>query len=114
MMEGIITDVMGLGAVAQAFVAFVFILLVFGAISKAFRADIHEKSRRYRKYITNLFVASKIRAMAIKENLNLESEQVEFLKFCKTEGLRTRSDLDDVIEANTAEKIESDALPKTK
>lgn len=92
------TDIFGFGTVAFALI---FLLIILIVIDKAI-----PKSRIYRKYLTNMFVAAMIRKMAKKEGLVLEDEEKGFLAYSKKAGKRYSRELDNRIEEELAEKIE--------
>ena len=64
------------------------------------------KSKWYRKYLSNLYVASKIRQYAVEEKLDLESEAYEFAKYERKSPDKVIRDFDDKIEEELNAKIE--------
>jgi hypothetical protein len=70
----------------------------------------YTKAYTYRKFITSLFVAGKVRQIADKEKVNLDKEYINYLKWEKNNKNRLSSkDLDDAIERQLNEKLEKEA-----
>lgn len=69
-------------------------------------------SHRYRKYLTNLYVAGKIRQYSEKSNVDLKKEEIEFFKYLK--GMKKDrmdkeiKDFDDRVEQKLNQEIDSD------
>mgnify|MGYP001614828492 CR=1 FL=1 len=71
-------------------------------------------SWRYRKYLTNLYVASFLRKKAREEQLDLDLEEKNLLLYDRTSTMRRMADLDDKIERALAEEMEEKILNKEK
>jgi hypothetical protein len=68
----------------------------------------HTKSHGYRKFLTNLFVSSKIRQLAVTEKLDLDKEYLEYLKFNKINKEKFRREIDQEIENKISDSINPD------
>ena len=67
---------------------------------------IPSKSKQYRKYIADMYVAAKIRFLAKKDDLDIVSESEDFKVWSKKQRLETRDyDLDNTIEQELKESI---------
>lgn len=62
----------------------------------------------YRRFLTNLFVAGKVRQLAEAEKVDLEKEYLKFLEFDKLHNEKYRRDIDAEIEDKVASKIEEE------
>ncbi|MCH7519551.1 MAG: hypothetical protein IH964_11075 [Candidatus Dadabacteria bacterium] len=69
-------------------------------------------SKYYRKYLTNLYVAGRIRQMADKSKVDLDKEEKEFIKYESYSNKSRIRDLDDKIEADLMEEVEKDLNSK--
>jgi len=70
-------------------------------------------SHFYRKYLANLYVAARIRELAKKDNLDLISEEKNFLKYDSSNKKSRLRDLDEKIEAELMDRVEeSNKKPK--
>ncbi len=108
-MENVImTDVFGWGELISGIAVLAFVFCIIGILN-AFQ---HAKSFSYRKYITNLFVAGKIRQYADLEHVDLVKETTEYLKFFKSEKIKNRKDLDAEIEDQLNQKVATDTVEK--
>jgi len=92
------SDILGFGTAMFAVMIF---LGVLWCLQRIF-----PKSREYRKYLTNLFVAAKIRKLAEKENLILEDEEKTYVKYAKISNKKYLKELDDRIEQDLIDKID--------
>jgi len=63
-------------------------------------------SKRYRKYLTNLYVAGRIRQLADKDQVDLKKEEKEVLKYESLSSKKVIKDLDDKIEAELVKEVE--------
>jgi len=84
-----------------ALLMFVCCLIAIG-ISAIFRI---RKSKKYRKEIMDMYVASKTKKIAKGESLDLAEEYECFKKWLKKQRLTSNWDLDDVIEEELKEKV---------
>jgi hypothetical protein len=85
--------------------AFIIIIAIISGISALFKT---RKSEDYRKLICDLYVAGKTRLLAKNENLDLDIEYKEFLKWNKKTRRTERNnlqDLDKTIESEMKDKI---------
>ena len=64
------------------------------------------KSKHYRKYIVNLYVAGRVRQLAKKDNVDLKEEEKRFLKYESFGDKKRINDLDEQIEAELMKKVE--------
>jgi len=65
------------------------------------------KSQKYRKFLSDMFVSQKIRALAKDESLDIVFESEEFKKWSKKEKLSQYNyDLDNTIENELKEKVQ--------
>lgn len=90
--------------------AFVFLLIIIVVITNAFSP---RKSQDYRKLLTDMYVAGKIKKLAKKEDIDLVNEEKNYNLWCKKKRLEN-SDLDNAIEAEMKEKIATEEEEKTK
>jgi len=88
-----------------SFGIFLIIVLVLSSIIMS------SKSRKYRKFLADMFVAAKIRKLAKTEELDLVSEADSFKLWSKKERLEY-TDLDNSIEDELKEKIAETSSPK--
>ena len=93
------------GCEAQAFggmivllAGFFFMLIVLGLLFGL------SKSRRYRKLITDLYVAGKIKQISKKEGIDLAQEMKDFRSVVKKWRMETQP-LDNTIEEELQEKV---------
>ena len=91
-MFGALTDLVII-IIALGFLYVVLRMVVFGT-----------ESNQHRKMLTNLYVSGKIRQLAKKDDIDLNSEMKELLKTIK-EQRRYNKPLDDVIEFELQDKI---------
>ncbi len=72
------------------------------------------KSKKYRKFLTDMYVAAKIRFLAKADDLDIELENDNYKAWCKKEKLSNRDyDLDNTVEEELIEKISAlDTKPK--
>ncbi len=89
----------------------IFILAAVSALALAAILD-KSKSYYYRKYLTNMYVAGRIRQMADKDKLDLTKEEEAFLKYDSLSKRRRLYDLDRMIEEELAERISEDTKAK--
>lgn len=87
--------------IVLAFMVFIGVM-IFLAIMVGFLTP--RKSQTYRKLLTDMFVAGKIKLLAKKENINLADEEKNFNLWCKKKRLEFL-DLDRAIEEEMKEKI---------
>ena len=64
------------------------------------------KSKCYRKYLCNLYVAGRIRQFAEEDDVDLAKEDIECMKYVSKSYKYRIKDLDGKIEAELMEKIE--------
>ena len=72
------------------------------------------KSHWYRKFVTNLFIAGKVRQIAEKEKVDLEIEYLQYLKYSKLADEKKRMDIDDEIEMKLADELTPEEEEKKK
>ncbi len=84
--------------------------LFYGAIAYVFfRLMFGSSSFRYRKHLTNLYVAAKVKEIAKKDGIDLIEENKEFKKM-----FSFKKDIDDKIEEEIVGKIEEGMNKKGK
>ena len=67
------------------------------------------KSKQYRQFKSDMFVAARIGQLAEKYKLDLEKEEISFKKWSKKEKREnTKMELDDVIEEDLSDRIAED------
>ena len=72
------------------------------------------KSKRYRQFVTDMYVAGKIKILANKDGVKITEEEEDFKAWSKKDKVRNREyNLDDAIEEDLIEKIE-EPVKKTK
>ena len=81
------------------FLAFCIRMVIEGLCNLKFR-----KTTYYRKDLTNLYVAGKVRQLAAKDGIDLDAEKVLFDKYVKR-SRNSVQDLDKTIEEEMKEKI---------
>jgi hypothetical protein len=64
----------------------------------------NSKTKKYRRDVTNLYVAGKIRQIATEDKINISEEYERFKKFIKKRNME-EWDLDTTIEEELKEKI---------
>jgi uncharacterized membrane protein len=85
----------------QTLVPITVILVIFALLMHFFTP---RKSKSYRRDLTNLYVAGKIKQVADKEGINLTEEFENFKKYCKKKKMEDWS-LDYVIEEDLKDQI---------
>jgi hypothetical protein len=92
--------------VISSFFAFLIVLIIVIAISAA-----HEtrKSKKYRKFVTDMYVAAKIRFFAKEDNLDLVAEEANFKDWNKRNRKEQREgyDLDNAVEDELIERVDN-------
>lgn len=84
--------------------SFLIIFLVILIISSAITYV--RKTKKYRKELSDLFIAGKIRNIAKEENIDLFEEEKRFKSWSKKNKMENRTyEIDDVIEEELNEKI---------
>ena len=68
-------------------------------------ALIPSKSKSYRKYLSNMYVASRIRQLALEDKLDLDIEGKRFEYYERKISIRDK-DLDKTIEADLKERVD--------
>ena len=86
---------------AGMFVGFILGMIIFIMI---LGFSSRTRTRRYRRDLTNLYVAGKIRQIATKDNINIAEEYEVFKKYLKKNRMEDW-DLDVSIEEELKEKI---------
>lgn len=86
---------------ALAFIAFIGIILI----------SIFEvrKSKKYREFLSDMFVAGKIRSYAKEDKINLDAENIKFMNWSKKKRNEMLS-LDSAIEEDLKDRIADDKL----
>jgi len=87
----------------EIFGAMLFAALTFAVIAGVF-SFIPSSSQNYRKYLKNMYVASKIRNLAEEDELDLNKEHNLFKTFSRNQKVK-EMDLDRTIEEDLKEKI---------
>lgn len=65
------------------------------------------KSKQYRQFITDMYVAGKIKILADKDGIKITEEEEDFKAWNKKDKVRNREyNLDDAVEEDLIEKIE--------
>lgn len=95
----------------QFLIVVAIILLCFVLIMRFF----HRPSKVYRRELSDLYVAAKIREIAINENIDLNLERDKFVEWNKKNLLNERDYLnyDTIVEDELKEKVK-ESLDKTK
>ena len=91
----------GAALVALLFILFFVIILVLIAIYSPSR------SKRYRKMMTDLFVAGRIKQLAKEKEIDIAEEYESFKKWLKKERI-VNEELDTTIERDLQEKLSED------
>ena len=88
--------------------------LVFSLVKKTALKNKTEESYSYRKHLTNMIVAGKLKQIASKEKIDIPVETKEFYKYLEhfKKDTKRAKDLDDKIEDKI--QIELDKLDSTK
>jgi len=60
----------------------------------------------YRKYLTNMYVAAKVRFLANKDGLSLDDEEKRFTEFVSQSNKQRINCLDEKIEAELMERVD--------
>jgi hypothetical protein len=86
------------------------LVVIFGFIIVGL-SILYEKSKtkKYREYIADLFVAGKIRQYASNDKIDLEKEEMNFLNWDKKKR-NTQRALDNVVENELNERITEDTI----
>lgn len=84
-----------------------FLILAIAVILVVLRFTIRQKSYLYRKYLVNMYVAGRIKQLAKKEDVDLDQQELDYLKYDKLSKKDMIKDLDDRIEGEMSEEIES-------
>jgi hypothetical protein len=103
------------GLALSSFFGFLTVLIIIIAISSAVSsANKKRKSQYYRKFLTDLYVAAKIRFFAKEDNLDLVEEEKSFKDWLKKDRRNKNGyDLDDVVESELMDRVE-DSTKKEK
>ena len=86
--------------IIELFVGYAVIILIVFLLAGL----IPSKTRRYRRELTDLYVAGKIRQLAEKDKVDLDKEYRVFRKYSKKRRAEERA-LDDTIEMEMQDKI---------
>ena len=78
-----------------------FILILVMATCMVFGS---RKTKEYRKDLTNLYVAGRIKQIALKDGINISDEYECYKQFIKKKNME-RWDLDDTIEEELKERV---------
>jgi hypothetical protein len=86
---------------------FILLLILIGCISSLFK---DRKSQNYRKLIMDLYVAGKTKLLAKADNIDIDEEYKDYLKWNKKirkeeRNSRIGTDLDNIIEDEMKEKV---------
>jgi hypothetical protein len=82
-----------------------FLLLIFGILMIKLLSP--QSSKYYRKYLTNMYVAGKIKQYIQKENINLKEVEKDFAKYLSLSNRKRIKDLDEEIEEELMAKIKT-------
>lgn len=82
-------------------------ILIFTVVISFILVEIFHKSRSkiYREYLTNLYVAARIRQLAVRDKIDLNEEDRNFCKYHKMSEKERMKDLDMAIEQELMDKI---------
>jgi|SRR6056297_697792 len=83
---------------AGAFILSIFIAFIFA------EALLSSKSQKYRKYLTDMYVAAKVRNLSKEDNLDLDIEQINFKRYARKLSSQEK-DLDKTIEEDLKERV---------
>lgn len=83
---------------AGAFILFVFIAFAIGDTL------LNSKSQKYRKYLTDMYVAAKVRDLSKEDGLDLDIEQINFKRYARKLS-NEEKDLDKTIEEDLKERV---------
>ncbi len=85
-------------------------MLIFGMIAVVIEALVYiRKSKKYRQFLADMFVAGKIRQYAENDKINLDDENMNFMNWSKKKRNEMLS-LDSSIEADLQDRITEDKL----
>lgn len=65
------------------------------------------RSKKYRQYIANMYVAGRIRQLAERDKIDLLAEEKKFLEYESLSAKRRMSNLDNAIEEELMSRIET-------
>ena len=86
-------------------IAYMGIFFLFFFVGMAFLIAVTpSKSRKYREELSNLYVAGRIRQLAVEDKIDLKNEESLFKDYCHKQRIREQS-LDETIETELQEKI---------
>jgi len=102
-------DTTGIALLLVLFMGFLLGLLIAAVTSGS-----HHKSKVYRKYLTNLLVAGKIKQIAERDKVDMAEVELDFLKFLKQSKRDRMEELDSMIEQDINTEISSSADKKAK
>ena len=90
-----------IGGLLLSGLLFIFIGMVIGVAIAANR-----KSKQYRKYLTDMYVASRIREITKEDGLDINAEEIAFKSWYKKEKIERHGfDLDNSVEEELIEKV---------
>jgi hypothetical protein len=90
-------------AILPAVLGFVFLMFLLILLDTSINPS--PKSKKYRKMLTDLYVAAKIKFLAKEDNLDLVEEYESFKKWLKKERIENK-DLDQTIEEELKERVQ--------
>lgn len=96
---------------AEVFLSLVglaFFILALTVVLAVMSSIIRQRSYYYRKYLVNMYVAGRIKQLAEKEKVDITEQEKNFLKYDKLSTSRRIKDLDQRIEDELSDKIESE------
>lgn len=85
----------------QLIIALVFLAILGVTLVALFET---RKSKKYRRYLTDMYVSAKIRFFAKEDGLDLEAEAVNFKDWIKTNSIKNKP-LDEVVEDELIERV---------
>ncbi len=92
----------------------IFAMLFLVVVLTALGGGNMRKSKKYRKFLADMYIAAKIKVLAKNDDLDIEEENESYKAWCKKEKLSNRDyDLDNTIEEELIEKVSAE-IPKKK
>lgn len=107
-MEGttIITNLIGTGILWGVIIILLLVYIFWiGKVYGMKKRNNVEASYGYRKYLTNMYVAGKIRNLAEKDNVDIPKEEDDFIQYITRTNEEKKKDLDEEIEEELKQKV---------
>jgi len=86
---------------------FIFFVVLMVTVITAIEFNLFRKSRRYRKELSDMYVAGKIRKLAKRDDIKIEEEYKIFKKWEKKQSMEFK-ELDNAVEQGLKEKLAED------